>query len=578
VFLNNLVGVVEDGRLVRAWGTQLDVTAQRRTEAELRRSRGLFQSVLDNAPGLMYLKDEAGRLLLVNRRYCEQLGRPASEIVGRTDVENFGPAGAAFAANDRLVMAGTGVMQFEETVDLPDGRHTFLSVKLPLSDVGFPGRVLCGFTTDITDRKRIEQDVRDARDAAEEARLAAERARHAAETANRAKDQFLAVLSHELRTPLTPVLMAVAALETDRSLPPEVRQDLEMVRRNIELETRLIDDLLDVTRIVNGKLRLQTRPSDAHALLRSVMDILRADVEAKRLTVECDLGAADAEVSGDPARLQQVFWNLVKNAIKFSRPGGRVTVRTSNPRLTEIRVEVADEGVGIDPSAVAGIFSAFEQGDPGITRQFGGLGLGLTISRALVEMHGGEIRAASEGRGRGACFTVELPTVGTVTRMADRIQPAPGAESRPPGLRVLIVDDHADTLRVLKRLMERIGHTVVTAGTIAEALALLAPSDSGAGAEGVGGGGGGGGVEVDVIVSDIGLPDGTGHELMRRARAARPGVAGVAVSGYGMDHDLRASHDAGFAAHLVKPIDVHHLDTTIRELVAHRAAASPAPA
>jgi PAS domain S-box-containing protein len=576
IFLNNLVGVIEDGRLVRAWGTQLDLTAQRHTEAELRRSRGVLQSVLDSAPGLIYLKDEQLRILLANRRYAELCGRPVSEIIGRTDRELFGDGDAArFEDNDRRVLAGNEAMQFEETLSLPDGVHTYLSIKLPVEHIGFPGRVLCGFTTDITDRKRIERDVRDARDAAE-------RARHNAEAANRAKDQFLAVLSHELRTPLTPVLMAVTALESEPALPPEVRRDLEMIRRNIELETKLIDDLLDVTRIVNGKLRLQARPCDAHGLLRNVLEMLRADAAAKRLAVTCDLAAGDAELAGDAARLQQVFWNLVKNAIKFSRPGGHLAVRTSNPRVTELRVEVVDDGVGIDAAVLPSIFTAFEQGDPGITRQFGGLGLGLTISKALVELHGGQIHVHSEGRGRGARFTVELPTVGTVSRIADRIQPAPGAGRPPPGLRVLIVDDHDDTLGLLKRLMERLGHVVHTAGSIAAAVTVFESLT--AGVAGAGGGrppGGDGRAGVDVIVCDIGLPDGTGHDLMRHIRAAGRDVPGVAVSGYGMDHDLKASQAAGFAAHLVKPIDVHQLDATLRDLVARPAVTStpgPAPA
>ncbi|MDQ3029316.1 MAG: ATP-binding protein, partial [Actinomycetota bacterium] len=303
-----------------------------------------------------------------------------------------------------------------------------------------------------------------------------------------------------------------------------------------------------------------------------VLEILRADVQAKGLLLTCDLAATDAEVSGDAARLQQVFWNLVKNAIKFSRPGGSVTVRTANPRATELRVDVSDDGVGIDPAVLPGIFQAFEQGDPGITRQFGGLGLGLTISKALVELHGGELHVHSEGKGRGARFTVELPTVGKANPAVAPVHPATSAPPLQAALRVLIVDDHEDTLGLLKRLMEKNGYAVRTAGSIAGAMAVLEGRPDGAGGGGSPGDGSGDGGQIDVIVSDIGLPDGTGHDLIRRVRASGWTVPAVAVSGYGMEHDLRASEEAGFAAHLVKPINMQQLEATIRQLLGRETA------
>lgn len=374
-----------------------------------------------------------------------------------------------------------------------------------------------------------------------------QRSKEAAEAASRAKDRFLAVLSHELRTPLTPVLLTVSLLESNAQLPDEIRTDLKVVHNNVEMEARLIDDLLDLTRITSGKLQLRPQTVDAHLLLSGAVDICRRD---DRPADRCDLLATDHHVLADPGRLQQVFWNLLNNAHKFTPADGTVSVRSYNAPDGRLVVEVADSGIGIDPEILPKLFDAFEQGDPQTGRQFGGLGLGLTICKALVEAQGGTLTAHSAGRGQGATFTVALPTVSTsvpADEPADTSGDAIKARPAKAGLRVLVVEDHAPTRKAMARLLSGLGHQAVCAGSVAEALDA-AQRDT-----------------LDLIISDLNLPDGTGHELMRSVSRSTP-VKGIALSGYGMEEDVRASLDAGFTEHLTKPIDISALKAALTRI------------
>ncbi|TDU71309.1 phospho-acceptor domain-containing protein [Prosthecobacter fusiformis] len=364
-----------------------------------------------------------------------------------------------------------------------------------------------------------------------------------AHAASRAKDDFLAALSHELRTPLTPVLMSAASLQDDQRLPADVREQLAMMRRNIELEARLIDDLLDVTRISRGKLTIAPIPADIHELLRHSDDIIRSDGQDKNVQVDFELTAVRHHALADPTRLHQVFWNLLKNALKFSPAGGTVTVRTRNDAEDRLVLTVEDHGVGISPEALPHIFRAFEQGDVVGQHRFGGLGLGLAISQAIVEAHSGEIHADSPGVGQGATFMVALATVEAPAVAADT--PAEPA-SLAPALRLLIVEDHEATRTMLARLLSKSGHRVTLASSIAEGLAAVALD------------------HFDAVISDLGLPDGSGLDLMREIRRQRP-VHGIALSGYGMEEDVRQTREAGFFAHLVKPVSIDQL----RQLLAH---------
>jgi len=372
-------------------------------------------------------------------------------------------------------------------------------------------------------------------------------AKEQAEAANRAKDRFLAVLSHELRTPLTPVVMTVAAMEQSADLPADLREDLAMIRRNIDLEAKLIDDLLDLSRVATGKLRLEIQPLDIHAILHHVVSSCAAEAQSKRLELACDFAAESDTVLGDSARLQQVFWNLLKNAIKFTPEGGRIVIRTANDGEM-LRVEIDDTGVGIAPEMLPRLFKAFEQGDRRATRDFGGLGLGLAIAKTVVDLHQGSIRATSRGEGLGAVFTVALPTIALPGEAASNASgPADDAQA-PPRCRILLVEDHPDSSRTLAKLLARSGYPVAVANTAAAALQRAA------------------GEKFDLVISDIGLPDLSGYELMAQLKQ-RHNLTGIALSGYGMEEDIRRSRAAGFADHIVKPISLPHLQAAIQRVM-----------
>jgi signal transduction histidine kinase/CheY-like chemotaxis protein len=369
---------------------------------------------------------------------------------------------------------------------------------------------------------------------------AAQKARAEAEGANRAKDSFLAMLSHELRTPLTPVLTSVLTLEQEENLPETTRASLQMIRRNVELEARLIDDLLDLTRISKGKVQLSLEVVDAHSLLRNALEICQADIDHKNLSLQKDFSAEKVWLEADPARLQQIFWNLIKNAVKFTPEGGRLGISTGN-NDGQFRVEVSDNGMGIDAETLPKIFNAFEQGE---RTRLGGLGLGLAISKALVETHHGKLTAESPGRDQGATFAASFPVleIDADTRAAS----APASPAARKVMRVLLVDDHVDTNRSLTQLLRRRGYHVQAAHSVKSALELAAHE------------------RFDVLVSDIGLPDGSGVDLMQTLKAKHP-IFGIALTGFGMEEDLQRSHDGGFHHHLIKPVDLNKLDALIQQ-------------
>ncbi len=390
---------------------------------------------------------------------------------------------------------------------------------------------------------------------AAEAALLAQKER--AEVASRAKDDFLAALSHELRTPLTPVLMTATALRDDERLPMEVRSELAMIQRNVALEARLIDDLLDLTRISQGKLQLRPAVCDAHSLIGLAVEIVRDEAQEKPVALDLDLCALRTALRGDPTRLQQVFWNLLRNAIKFTPCGGRVSIRTRDETNERLRIEVSDTGIGLSADALEAIFRPFEQAGRENDHRFGGLGLGLAIARAIVDLHGGTIHAESAGAGLGATFIIELPRVseqssGVSTPHVGQSDESDASSTSSQGistvLHLLVIEDHEPTLTVLRRLLLRAGHYVTTAGSVASAMA--------AGETG----------QYDVVISDLGLPDGTGLEVFAKLRAIQPRLRGIALSGYGMEDDVRRSIDAGFSAHLVKPIDFNQLRRALRDI------------
>ncbi|PYK49307.1 MAG: hybrid sensor histidine kinase/response regulator, partial [Verrucomicrobia bacterium] len=368
----------------------------------------------------------------------------------------------------------------------------------------------------------------------------------AAEKAGKAKDDFLAALSHELRTPLTPALAAATYLEDNAAkLPSEFVEDVQIIRRNVQLQARLIDDLLDLTRVTRGKLHLDLESCDAHSIIRNAIETASSAIAAKKLKLSTKLHAKEYCIWAECIRLQQVFWNLINNAVKFTPSGGQIAIRTYNGERGRFHFDVTDNGIGIEPDRLDSLFVPFQQADASVTRQFGGLGLGLAISKHLIDLHHGTIEAESRGRSFGATFKVTLNTLPEGVGQTDLRSRAPRHPRK--RLRILLVEDHRDTQRTLSRLLTHFGHEVLTANNKQGALELLAPGN------------------IDVLLCDIGLPDGNGYEVVSQAKRKLP-IKAIAITGFGTEEDIRRSNEAGFDSHLVKPVDLHKLQTVLDEV------------
>ncbi|MDB6075223.1 MAG: DNA-binding response regulator, OmpR family, containings and winged-helix, partial [Verrucomicrobiaceae bacterium] len=521
-----------------------DITSSKQAEQALRESEARFRAIVSHAITGVVEADATGRMTFVNQRWCEMTGYTEAELLTMNGADITVPEDLAPTLESvRQLAQGQPAYRLEKRYKRKDG-----SIFWADSNVNS----IRGANGEFVGMVAVVLDVSERRTAEASLRLAKEQA----ETASRAKDNFLAALSHELRTPLNPVLMVASSLREDESLSPQVREQLAMIERNVALEARLIDDLLDLTRIVRGKLTLHAEPCDMNSLIGLVVEIVRDEAFEKRILIEVDLAAAHSSLMGDPARLQQVFWNLLRNAVKFTPPGGLVRIRSVNVgegKNEHVCISVKDNGIGLDATTMERIFEPFEQASSGQGHRFGGLGLGLAIARAIVDLHHGSIRAESEGRGLGSTFTVDLP--GATTSQL----PAPPAPQIIPGtddgavqqteakMRLLVVEDHEPTMQVLTRLLRREGHEVMSASRVADAREVAAQNT------------------FDAVISDLGLPDGTGIELMEELRQ-KYGLRGIMLSGYGMEEDMRRSREAGFIAHLVKPIDVNELRRGLRQL------------
>jgi len=363
------------------------------------------------------------------------------------------------------------------------------------------------------------------------------------QAANRTKDHFLAMLSHELRTPLTPVISALDSLEAEASQTQDTKASLAMIRRNIELETQLIDDLLDFTRIARDKMQLRFAPMDAHQAVSNVVEICRAEARSKKLNVHLNLRAKTHLVTADTAKFQQIIWNLLKNAIKFTPEGGDITISSDNPSETLFTVSVRDTGIGIEPEVMQRIFDPFEQGNRSFEHRFGGLGLGLAISKSLAQAHDGRLTAQSGGANCGSTFTLSMQTL-PQDEAAGVAAEAVTSHSARQALKILLVDDHQDTCAALEKLLARRGHLVAVSHDVRSAMETAARN------------------KFDLLISDIALPDGTGMDLMMQLRAIA-NVPGIAISGFGNDVDIGRSLQAGFSEHLIKPIKLDNLEAAI---------------
>ena len=364
--------------------------------------------------------------------------------------------------------------------------------------------------------------------------------------ANHAKDIFFATLSHELRTPLTPILGWAKLMRSAKADPALISQGLDAIERNARLQTRLIDDLLDVSRIVSGKLHIDKEPTDLRAIVESAIETVREKAVSGGVEVSVDLPDTPLIVLGSPVRLQQIVWNFLSNAVKFTGKDGRVTVQLGN-RGQEAFMVISDTGVGIDPDFLPQVFIPFSQADGSLTRQQGGLGLGLAIVHKLAELHDGWVRAESEGLGKGARFTFTLPCVMEADVKSGNEARSFACKLPEP---VLIVEDSQDTLDMLRALFERVGCRVLTASSASEAMEIATSDTPG------------------IIISDIGMPEADGYEMLERLRLI-PGlesVPAIAVSGYAMEEDQDRALTAGFNAHMAKPVDLERLLTVIQEL------------
>ena len=507
-----------------------DITAQKRAQQALRESEQRWRELAEAMPHLVWTCVPDGACDFLSRQWIAYTGRPEAEQLGFGWVDGVHPDDreATVAAWANAAQAG---VQFDIEYRLQrfDGEYRWFKIcAVPVRDA--TGRIAkwYGTNTDIEDLKQSAKEVT--------------RARDEAEAANRAKDAFLAALSHELRTPLTPVLFLAATLERSPEVPAALREDFGMIRRNIELEARLIDDLLDLTRITRGKLQLDLDPTDAHAVLRRSLELLDHDIAAHQLALAVDLAAPRHETLADAVRLQQIFWNVLKNAVKFTPAGGRITVH-SREAGGQWLLTVADTGLGITAEELPNIFDAFAQGQEASSHRFGGLGLGLAITQRLVQEHGGRIWAESPGRNAGASFHVELPLLasGSVATEDAAISP-PALEGN--AQRLLVVEDHEPTREALERLLTRRGYAVTTAASVEAARALAASA------------------RFALMISDLGLPDGSGHDLAEEFSRVY-GLRGIALSGYGMDDDILRSQTAGFVDHLTKPTDIDALQRAI---------------
>jgi len=486
------------------------------------------------------LKDYAV-ITLDPKGHIQTWNHAARQILGYTEAQMVGQcADRLFTEADVLGDAmrsakASGSHSDDRWVSREDGQRVFASlVTTAMHDAR---GALAGFSL-------ILRDTTQARRTAD----ALQQAKEEAERANRAKDHFLAVLSHELRTPLTPILAAARLMRMKGLLDEEHTHLLNVVQHNVELEARLIDDLLDLTSISRGKLSLNFASVSLGDLLENAINMSTADIAAKGQTLHIIRRETQSGVRGDAARLQQIIWNLVRNAVKFTPANGTIDVMLFNPDSEHVAVQVDDSGIGISADALPKIFSAFEQADETIGPAFGGLGLGLAIANTLAVKHGGSIRAESAGRDQGARFTFSIPLARhTPVEAGDDVVVASTAAARRV-LSVLLVEDNAYTSAAMAQLIEVFGHRVDVAESVGAAREYINAG------------------RYDLLISDIGLPDGTGLDVVRHWNVMQHAAPSIAITGYGMEEDMRRCLDAGFGNHVTKPVDFDRLEKMLDDI------------
>jgi PAS domain S-box-containing protein len=559
---------IEGAAVGRVWSFR-DVTV--RTQADLVSRR--LAAIVDNSDDAIVGKDLSSIITSWNQGAQRIFGYTAEEMIG-TSIKRLIPADRQDEEDKILARLRRGERfdHFETIRVTKDGRELHVSLTIsPIKDAR--GNIVGAskIARNITDRKLAETALRAAQEAAEAANaekaqlLESERlARADAERASRIKDEFLATLSHELRTPLNAVLGWSTILRGRKNLDQEMTQALETIDRNARIQGQIIEDLLDMSRIISGKVRLDVQPLDLPGILLEAVDTMRTSASAKGVRLQTVIDPLNATILGDPNRLQQVFWNLLSNSIKFTPKHGRIQVLLQRVN-SHVEVSVIDTGEGISPDFLPYIFNRFQQADASTTRRYGGLGLGLAIVKNLVELHGGTVRAKSGGVGKGATFIVSLPL--TVFHpppdQGEREHPKSKALALPvpptislEGLRILAVDDDADARSLLRVLLESAGATAYLASSAKEGLEQLLRRP------------------VDVLICDIGMPETDGYALIRQIRTLgdpeKSGVAAVALTAYARLEDRMAAIQAGFQNHLPKPVEPAELLAVVSSLASPR--------
>ncbi|HEX8144706.1 MAG TPA: PAS domain-containing protein [Pyrinomonadaceae bacterium] len=531
-----------------------DITERKQAQDALKHESELMRALMDNIPDAIYFKDTESRFTRVNRHAPYRGNISSEEVIGKTDFDFFVEehARAAYEDEQQIISTGVPIIDKIEKETYTDGSTTWLSTtKVPIFDEA--GRVtgIVGISRDITERKRAEE---------ERIQLIREQAARAeAEASNRRKDEFLAVVSHELRTPLTPILGWASILRKGGFDEATLAHGLETIERSARSQQQLVEDLLDVSRIITGNLRLNLTSLEIGPVAEAAIDAMRQAAEAKGVRILYERELVTERVNGDPERLQQILWNLLANAIKFTPSGGSVAVSLMRARSC-LEIRVSDTGQGIRPEFLPHVFDRFRQADSSTTRSYGGLGLGLAIVRHLVELHGGTVRAESAGVGEGATFTVTLPLASDNEQAVDSQPPSTLADTGEAsessrslhGLRVLVVDDELNTLRMLAALLEGYGAEVNAVASADEALKALESW------------------RPHVLVSDIGMPGDDGYALIRKVRAfpaERGGqVPAAALTAYTRPEDRTRALMAGYQIHVSKPFEPTELVAVVARL------------
>ena len=542
------------GRLVPSVQRALREAKERRerqqAEELLQKSEARYRRIVDTSYEGIWMIDSQSRTEFVNQRLSEMLGYPAQEMLGRSMFDFMDQADGIVGEEILKWLKREGSDLKEGQLRCKDGSYiwTLISARAIFSEENeFLGAI--AMLTDISDRKRTESE-RDRLFQLEQT------ARAEAEAANRIKDEFLAVLSHELRSPLNPILGWAKLLQSRKFDDTALQKALETIERNAKLQAELIEDLLDVSRILQGKLNLKMIPVNLASTIEAAMETVRLAAEAKTIQIEMMLDRK-GKVLGDSARLQQVFWNLLSNAVKFTPIGGHVNVQLECIDA-QAQITVSDTGKGIHPDFLVHVFDYFRQGDSTTTRKFGGLGLGLAIARHLVEMHGGTISAESLGEEQGAIFTIRLPLL----KDSAIIEDDPNADSSTAiftssplmGVQVLVVDDNTDSRNFFSFVLEQFGAIVTAVGSADQALQALTQS------------------KPDILLSDIGMPEMNGYMLMQEVRTLEAEVGGkqipaIALTAYAGEINQQQALRAGFQQHIVKPVAPEELLMAISNLV-----------